>query len=176
MHDSDGHSTSSNMLYTICHFHITFVELCVVDSPQHFTESPVCVYRCWINESRYTIVLIIPVCASMVLNLVFLCNILRVLLLKLRAGPRVGSSRPSSTLLQVCLSSRDPLPNHKSRTLVLHYIYLHLGLDDEGIGVRVPVGQEFLVLHVVQTGCGVHPTSYPMGTGGPFPGGKAAGA
>jgi hypothetical protein len=58
--------------------------------------------RCWINESPYTIVLIIPVCASMVLNLIFLCNILRVLLIKLRAGPRVGSSRPSSTLLQVC--------------------------------------------------------------------------
>jgi hypothetical protein len=27
----------------------------------------------------------------------------------------------------------------------------------------------------VQTGSGVHPTSYPMGTGGSFPGGKAAG-
>jgi hypothetical protein len=84
-----------------------------------------CVYRCWINESPYTIVLIVPVCASMVLNLIFLCNILRVLLLKLRAGPRVGSSRPSSTLLQVCLPSRDPLPTHKPRTLLLRCIYLH---------------------------------------------------
>jgi hypothetical protein len=27
-----------------------------------------------------------------------------------------------------------------------------------------------------QTGSGVHPTSYPMGTGGSFPGSKAAGA
>jgi hypothetical protein len=36
-------------------------------------------------------------------------------------------------------------------------------------------GQEFSLLHVVQTGFGVHPTSYPMGTGGSFPGGKAAG-
>jgi hypothetical protein len=35
------------------------------------------------------------------------------------------------------------------------------GLDDRG---------------VVQTGSGVHPTSYPMGTGGSFPGSKAAGA
>jgi hypothetical protein len=25
----------------------------------------------------------------------------------------------------------------------------------------------------VQTGSGAHPASYPMGTGGPFPGGKA---
>jgi hypothetical protein len=29
--------------------------------------------------------------------------------------------------------------------------------------VRLPVGS---ILHVVQTGSGVHPTSYPMGTGG----------
>jgi hypothetical protein len=35
-------------------------------------------------------------------------------------------------------------------------------------------GQEFSLLHVVQTGSGVHPTSYPIGTGGFFPGGKAA--
>jgi hypothetical protein len=31
-------------------------------------------------------------------------------------------------------------------------------------------------LHVVHTGSGAHPVSYPMGTGGSFPGGKAAGA
>jgi hypothetical protein len=37
-------------------------------------------------------------------------------------------------------------------------------------------GQEFSLLYVVQTGSGVHPTSYPMGTGGFLPGGKAAGA
>jgi hypothetical protein len=35
---------------------------------------------------------------------------------------------------------------------------------------------EFSLLPVLQTGSGVHPTSYPMGTGGSFPGGKAAGA
>jgi hypothetical protein len=38
------------------------------------------------------------------------------------------------------------------------------------------LGQEFSLLHVVQTGSGVHPTSYSMGSGGFFPGGKAAGA
>jgi hypothetical protein len=32
------------------------------------------------------------------------------------------------------------------------------------------------ILHVVQTGSGVYPTSYIMGTGDSFPGGKAAGA
>jgi hypothetical protein len=49
-------------------------------------------------------------------------------------------------------------------------------LNDPGVGVRVPVGQEFSVLHVVQTGSGAHPASYPMGTGGTFPEGKAIGA
>jgi hypothetical protein len=33
----------------------------------------------------------------------------------------------------------------------------------------------FSLLHVVQTGSGVHPTSYPMGTGGSFPGVKRPG-
>jgi hypothetical protein len=41
-------------------------------------------------------------------------------------------------------------------------------LDDQGVDVRVPVKQEFSLLH------GVHSTSYPMDTGGSFPGGKAA--
>jgi hypothetical protein len=49
------------------------------------------------------------------------------------------------------------------------------GLDDQGVGVRVPVGQKSSFLHVVQTGSEVHQTSYPMGTGSSFPGGKAAG-
>jgi hypothetical protein len=31
------------------------------------------------------------------------------------------------------------------------------GLDDQGFGVRVPVGQEFSLLHVVQTGSGDPP-------------------
>jgi hypothetical protein len=33
-------------------------------------------------------------------------------------------------------------------------------------------GQEFSLLHVVQTGSEVHPTSYPVSTVGSFPGGK----
>jgi hypothetical protein len=36
--------------------------------------------------------------------------------------------------------------------------------------------QEFSHLQVVQIGSGVHSTSYPMGTGGLFSGGKASGA
>jgi hypothetical protein len=40
------------------------------------------------------------------------------------------------------------------------------GMDGQGVGVRVPRGKNFLFLHVVQTGPGNHPASYPMGTGG----------
>jgi hypothetical protein len=37
-------------------------------------------------------------------------------------------------------------------------------------------GQDFSLLHSVQTGSGAHTASCTMGTGGSFPGGKAAGA
>jgi hypothetical protein len=50
------------------------------------------------------------------------------------------------------------------------------GLDGWGVGVRVPVWERFSPLRVVQTSSGAHPASYPMGNGGCFPGGKAAGA
>jgi hypothetical protein len=49
------------------------------------------------------------------------------------------------------------------------------GLEDGGVGVRVPVGQEFSLLHVVQIGSWVHITSYTTRTWGHFLGGKAAG-
>jgi hypothetical protein len=43
--------------------------------------------------------------------------------------------------------------------------------------VRVPAGAgNFSFHHRVQTGSGTRPTSYPMGSRGSFPGGKAAGA
>jgi hypothetical protein len=47
------------------------------------------------------------------------------------------------------------------------------GLENRGVGARVPVGQEFSVLQVVQTGSGIHTTSYTMSIVGYFPGGKA---
>jgi hypothetical protein len=47
------------------------------------------------------------------------------------------------------------------------------GLDDRAIEVRSPTGAEdFSSSLCVQTGSGAHPASYPMGTGGPFPGDK----
>jgi hypothetical protein len=43
-------------------------------------------------------------------------------------------------------------------------------------GIQFPAGVRFSLLHSVQSGSGAHPASYPLGTGGSFPGGKTAGA
>jgi hypothetical protein len=49
------------------------------------------------------------------------------------------------------------------------------GLDDRAIGVRFPAGaKDYSSSLCVQTGSRAHPASCPMGTGGPFPGGKSA--
>jgi hypothetical protein len=56
-------------------------------------------------------------------------------------------------------------------------IALGYGLDHRGSRVRFPAGSgNFSLHHRVQNGSGTHPTSYPIGTRGSFPGGKAAGA
>jgi hypothetical protein len=48
------------------------------------------------------------------------------------------------------------------------------GLDDRAIKVRSPAkAKDFSSNLCVQTGSGAHPASCPMGTEGPFPGGKA---
>jgi hypothetical protein len=46
----------------------------------------------------------------------------------------------------------------------------------DGRGSIPSMARGFSVLHSVQTGFRAHPASYPMGTGGSFPGIKAAGA
>jgi hypothetical protein len=51
------------------------------------------------------------------------------------------------------------------------------GLDDRKAEIsefESRWGQEFSLLHVVQTGSGVNPISYPMYTAGPLPVGKEA--
>jgi hypothetical protein len=49
------------------------------------------------------------------------------------------------------------------------------GQDDRGYRARLPAGTgNFSLHHRVQNGSGAHPASYTMGTGNPFPGGKAA--
>jgi hypothetical protein len=56
-------------------------------------------------------------------------------------------------------------------------IALGYGLDDRGCRVRFPAGAgNFSLHHRVQNGSEAHPASYPMGTRGYFPEGKAAGA
>jgi hypothetical protein len=73
----------------------------------------------------------------------------------------------------------DSFINISAATLHIGYRIRYsdwLRLDDWRVEVRVPVGSEFSLLQVVQTGSGVRATSYPMGTGGSFPGRKAAGA
>jgi hypothetical protein len=48
------------------------------------------------------------------------------------------------------------------------------GLDDRALEVRSPAeANDFSCSLCVQTGSGAHPASYAIGTGGPFPGGKA---
>jgi hypothetical protein len=49
--------------------------------------------------------------------------------------------------------------------------------DDDDNGVRFPAGAgNFSLNHRIQNGSGAHPASYPIGTRGSFPWGKAAGA
>jgi hypothetical protein len=56
-------------------------------------------------------------------------------------------------------------------------IALGYGLEDRGSWVRFPAGTgNFSLHHRVQNGSGAHPASYPMGSRGPFPGGKVVGA
>jgi hypothetical protein len=50
------------------------------------------------------------------------------------------------------------------------------GLNDQGVEFESRWEQGFSLLYVVQTGPEADPDSYPMSTGGTFPGGKAAGA
>jgi hypothetical protein len=47
------------------------------------------------------------------------------------------------------------------------------GLDDRAIKVRFGQSQNFSTNLCVQTSSEAHPASCTMGTGGPFPGGKA---
>jgi hypothetical protein len=61
--------------------------------------------------------------------------------------------------------------NIKSRGVTFR-IATDYELDDGWIGFRVHVGSRILSLHVVQTGPGTHPASYPMGTGDSFHGVK----
>jgi hypothetical protein len=47
------------------------------------------------------------------------------------------------------------------------------GLDGEGSEFEARYVQECSLFHIIQTGSTAHQTTYRMGTGGSFPGGKA---
>jgi hypothetical protein len=77
----------------------------------------------------------------------------------------------------LCNSRNEEQPEpRKSRDSPVG-IALGYGLDDRGSRVRFLAGAgNFSLHHRVQNGSGAHPASYPMGTRGSFPGGKADGA
>lgn len=54
---------------------------------------------CWADDGAPRPELAVLVCAAVLLNLAFLCNIVRVLCTKLRAGGGAGAARPSATVL-----------------------------------------------------------------------------
>jgi hypothetical protein len=94
------------------------------------------------------------------------------------SGQRGVSSRPNSQDQVIVRASNAflyfPSPSQNRDSSVS--IALGYGLDDQGPRVRFPaeVGN-FSFHHHVQNGSGAHPASYPVGTKGSFPGGKAAG-
>jgi hypothetical protein len=72
------------------------------------------------------------------------------------------------------VSKQDPF--FKSRDSLVGTV-LGYELDDRGSRVRFPAGAgNFSLHHRVQNGSGAHPASYPVGTRGSLPGGKATGA
>jgi hypothetical protein len=89
-------------------------------------------------------------------------------------------------LIFLLFLSVSALNNFRLLQVILHYTLLcssrgssvsivsDYGLDDRAIEVRSPAeAKEFYSNLCVQTGSGAHPASCTMGTGGPFPGGKA---
>jgi hypothetical protein len=48
------------------------------------------------------------------------------------------------------------------------------GLDDRGVGFRIPVGSRIFTFSLSADRSGVHQTSYPISTGSSFSRGKAA--
>jgi hypothetical protein len=76
-------------------------------------------------------------------------------------------------ILHLILSLENVTYNTRSRGNSVSIVSGY-GLDDRAIEVRSQAGtKDFSSSLCVQTGSGAHPASCTMGTGGPFPGGKA---
>lgn len=71
------------------------------------SQDPEEIILCWLNDSHFTFILVIPVCVSIVVNLFFLINILRVLITKLRSvnSPDVNQKKKAvrATLILIPL-------------------------------------------------------------------------
>jgi hypothetical protein len=83
----------------------------------------------------------------------------------------------NEALLNPAFAWSDKETLTKNRKLGQWVTKFHFGLDSGGSRVRFPAEDgNFSFHHRVQNGSEAHPASYPMGTRGSFPGGKAAGA
>jgi hypothetical protein len=72
-------------------------------------------------------------------------------------------------MFKICLGTLPRRSRGSSGSIVSDY-----GLDDRAIEVWSPAeAKDFSSSLCVQTGSGAHAASCTMGTGGPFPGGKA---
>jgi hypothetical protein len=62
---------------------------------------------------------------------------------------------------------------NKRRAGIAQLVYqLTMGWKTKGLEFECWWGQEFSLLHFIETGSGAHLASYPMGTGDFFPRGK----
>jgi hypothetical protein len=96
-------------------------------------------------------------------------------------GKTIGAMRGNNKGLEKIrhqdLQNLEFVPNILKSRYSSVGIALGYGLDDRGSKVRFPAGAvNFSLHHRVQNGSGAHPASYPLGTSGSFPEGKAAGA
>jgi hypothetical protein len=71
---------------------------------------------------------------------------------------------------------QSPLLEPHTQQIVQSVQQMVTGWTTKGSELASRWDQAFSLLHVVQPGPRAHPVSYPMGIGGSFPGGKAAGA
>jgi hypothetical protein len=80
---------------------------------------------------------------------------------------------------KLCISSQIITQSHCRSSFSIKILYAFSSSPtvwtSKGSEFKSRCGQEFSLLHVVQTGSGVHPSSYPIGTGGSFSGSKATG-
>lgn len=74
-------------------------------------------FSCWIHESAFSLILMVPVVISLCINFVFLVSILRVLLLKIKTNTIQGQNR--NELIKVFRAAFVLVP-----LLGLHYIII----------------------------------------------------